>query len=145
MFDITNETTELTSIKDIRDELNIVLAVLKEQKDVLNLMAQEIVSPKVDQYKGEYHQEVMKKVVTVVETNIKDVEKMDDHAKNTYDAVGILFFVFWSIIGPELTIEAEPPVGSQAKTGQFLGSTVCSRRLGADCKARKCTCISNAV
>jgi hypothetical protein len=75
LFNITVETNSLKTVKHILDELNIVLTMLKEQKDVLRKMSKDfpsIASPD-----------------SIVEDNIKYAEKMEARAKNTYRAVNL--------------------------------------------------------
>lgn len=75
LFDITAETNSLKTVKHILDELNIVLTMLKEQKDVLRKMSKDFPSlPSPD---------------SIVEDNIKYAEKMEARAKNTYRAVSL--------------------------------------------------------
>jgi hypothetical protein len=73
LFNITKETNQLKDVKDILDELNIVLTLLKEQKDVLSKVPKDFCDMSI--------------VDSTVDNNIRDVEKMEEHAKNTYNAV----------------------------------------------------------
>lgn len=73
LFNINDETNQLKDVKHILDELNIVSTMLKEQKDVLGKMAD--VFPHISCPES------------IVDSNIKHAEKMEEHAKNTYKAV----------------------------------------------------------
>ena len=107
MFDITQETKLLVEMKDIRDEINMVLFVLRDQRTVLRNLASELkamnsemkrMTSTTNSFKpgakmrdsdfdgvifGERHQ--------IVQTNISDFEKMDEYAKETHEAVGLRY------------------------------------------------------
>lgn len=75
LFNITEETNQLKDVKDILDELNIVLTLLKEQKDVLSQVPKAFCD--------------VSTVDSTVDNNVRDVEKMEEHARNTYNAVSL--------------------------------------------------------
>jgi hypothetical protein len=76
LFSINLETKSLKEVKHILDELNIVLAMLREQKDVLRKMSK--IFPQITQPRS------------IVDDNIKSAEKMEAHAENTYKAVSLM-------------------------------------------------------
>ena len=101
---ITEETALFTEIKDIRDELNIILTVLQDQRNVLrpltaiiNESTHEAASGGKDKtgHLRPMPEEVAKAANVMydehyraVDTNIKDFELMREHAKDIYDSVG---------------------------------------------------------
>ena len=95
MSTITRETQLFADIKDIRDELNIILTVLKDQKNALKGLTS-IIGETMNSHdkEGTKISEAVKtpdaiydKQYQVVETNIKDFEMMQEHAKVIYDSV----------------------------------------------------------
>jgi hypothetical protein len=62
-------------IKDIRDELNIILTVLKEQERIIIDMSRRV--PSLKEAAG----------LAIVGNNISKVTRMDEHAINIYKAV----------------------------------------------------------
>ncbi len=62
-------------MKDIRDELNIILTVLKEQERILIDLSRRV--PSLKEAAG----------LAIVEDNINKVKRMDEHAINIYKAV----------------------------------------------------------
>lgn len=88
LFDITKEIKLLTEIKDIRDELTIILRVLKDQQMVLTAMgktlkglAEELVPP------GHRAELMYQHRHQMVDESIRDFEMMMVHANGAYDAV----------------------------------------------------------
>jgi hypothetical protein len=90
-LNIKTETELLEEIKDIRDELNIIVMVFKEQKNVLDGLIQHIKGYEqggggIEQ--GGHHRS--SKLLSTVEQQIREVEAIDKHAERIYFAVGIL-------------------------------------------------------
>ena len=88
VFDITTEVEMLAEIKDILDEITIILKVLSEQNKVLTAMATELkrldakLVPLQDDAASIYKQRHQ-----MVEGNIRDFEKMMTHADLVYKEV----------------------------------------------------------
>lgn len=95
IFDITKETALLEEIKDIRDEIDMILMILKDQRAVFQTSKSEMKGPSekasdqhvagvgfIDRYQ-------------MVDMNIKDFEKMEEHAKRTHNAV---CFTHWEAV-----------------------------------------------
>ena len=88
LFDIDKEIRLLVEIKDIRDELTMILKVLTDQRTVLTTMANEL---------GELDTKLLPQVLNValrekllcdvVNANIRDFKIMKDHADETYNGV----------------------------------------------------------
>ena len=97
---ITRETELFTDIKDIRYQLNIILTVLKDQENALRALTSIINETKISQGKeGAKGSEAAKpsnamydKQYRVVNTNKKDFEMMQEHAKEIYDSVNTRVF-----------------------------------------------------
>jgi hypothetical protein len=89
-FDITEETRLLIEIKDILDEINIILLVLKDQRTVLTAMIHEIHgnrTPPCPDPKPAKPQ--LKDTYPMVDKNIMDFERMQERANRAYKTVGI--------------------------------------------------------
>lgn len=71
----------LEEIKDIRDEINMILMILHDQRAVLKISANEMKPSDNDA------EAVFIDRYPMVDMNIKDFEKMEDHAKGAHDAV----------------------------------------------------------
>ena len=84
LVDITNELELLKEIKDIRDELNIISTVFIEQQRVLKELIRfmpRAVSHEEELARAALHQ--------IVDNNLRDARKRDQHAKQVYDTVSI--------------------------------------------------------
>lgn len=80
VLDIRKETRLLVEIKDIRDEINIILSVLHTQQTVMGQMRSNEQSPG-DLISGYT-------VERLVEGTIRDFTKLDSQAKTVQDKVG---------------------------------------------------------
>lgn len=88
LFDIDEEICLLVEIKDIRDELTMILKALTDQRTVLSTMANEL---------GELDTKLLPQVpdvalrekllCDVVDANIRDFKIMKEHADETYTGV----------------------------------------------------------
>ena len=114
LFDITKETKLLVEVKDIRDEIEMILSILTDQRSVLNDLASAIkcidedIEKKIKitiearkKFRRVYNRESMpqrrgfEKLLfrerhQMVKTNIDDFRRMDEHAKEIYDALNHL-------------------------------------------------------
>jgi hypothetical protein len=90
MLDIREEIKMLVEIKDVRDEINIILSVLHIQKTLIDHMSQE--------NQAEYALLQNSDVEEIVETDIADFMTMDEQAKSIQDKVSSL------MISPEACI-----------------------------------------
>ena len=94
-------------IKDIRDEINMVLSVLKDQRTVLRNLASELNTKNLEMEavttvmksfkirnvtrpsaKPNFDGVLFRDRHQMVERNINDFERMDQHARETHEAVG---------------------------------------------------------
>lgn len=88
MLDIREETKLLVEIKDIRDEVNIILSVLYTQQTIVRQMraneqeTKELLSTST--------------VERVVETNISDFTKLDNQAKTVQEKVSLEVRGYWT-------------------------------------------------
>lgn len=90
LVDITKETKLLEEIKDIRDEINMILMVLHDQRTVLETSTHEMKhSDKIRRLEKDKDdaEAVSNDRYEMVAMNIKDFQKMDEHAKGAHDAV----------------------------------------------------------
>lgn len=88
LFDINKEIALLVEIKDIRDELTMILKVFTDQRTVLTTMANEL---------GKLDTKLLPQVLDVasldkslnevVDANIRDFTMMKVYADGTYDGV----------------------------------------------------------
>lgn len=96
LFDLSRETELLTEVKDIRDELNILHTMLKDQLTVLEDMEKiigKIRSVDPDQMKNDRQ---IAEQYRVCKNHIQRVETMDVVAERTYHAVGSSLPISWS-------------------------------------------------
>ena len=84
LVDITKESKLLKKIKRIQEELNIMSMVLIEQRRVLEEFFRLIPKP------GSRPEESARSALQqIVDTNLRDVEKKDQHAEKVHGAVSI--------------------------------------------------------
>jgi hypothetical protein len=92
-FDITEETKLLTEIKDIQDEINIILTVLKDQRTVLTDMIHEnrnngmLPDSSVSAVNLKLAESEFKEQYPMVDKNIKDFERMEERSQRAYSTV----------------------------------------------------------
>jgi hypothetical protein len=84
LIKIEGETSLLIEIEDIRDELNIISTILKEQESVINsflpLCHRKYIDPNAHKrWEGMVRQSVKRQM--------KDVSKMEEQAKSAYNTV----------------------------------------------------------
>jgi ankyrin repeat protein/Mg2+ and Co2+ transporter CorA len=88
LLDIGAETNLLAEIKDIRDELNMIIKVLEDQRDVLPDLELSI----TDIYKEEHksQQDVKRRFreqIKTIDTHVKDLKRMDVQAERIYKSI----------------------------------------------------------
>ena len=90
LLDIGKETKLLTETKDIRDELNMISMVLKHQLSILDDLAHSL----LEEVRGNHYQQKQAEIKRrfreqqkLVESHIKDVERMDKQAEGLYSSV----------------------------------------------------------
>jgi len=86
LLGIDDETKQLITLKDIQDEIGIILHVLEDQCGVLELAADELKSMKL---KSGYDVNVFASCLQKIRNNIHDFEKLAGQSKDTYDAVSL--------------------------------------------------------
>lgn len=93
LLDIGEETALLAETKDIRDELNMISMVLKNQTTVLddlaNAIFQELKGSHIEQKQAEIRRR-FKEQYKIIEVHLKDVERMDKQAEGIYTSVSPL-------------------------------------------------------
>jgi hypothetical protein len=88
MLDIREEIKMLVEIKDVRDEINIILSVLHIQKTLIDHMSTE--------NQVGYALLQGSAVEEIVDTDIADFMTMDEQAKSIQDKVGSL--MYWHVL-----------------------------------------------
>ncbi|KNG47170.1 ankyrin repeat-containing protein [Stemphylium lycopersici] len=88
LLDIGPETDLLAEIKDIRDELNMIVKVLEDQRNVLPDMEGSITDIYREEHKSQ--QDLKKRfrdMLKTIDIHIKDLDRMDKQAKRIYDSI----------------------------------------------------------
>ena len=90
LLDIGEETGLLAETKDIRDELGMISMVLKHQVGILEDLAGALFM----EWKGNHHQDKQaeirrrfKEQQKTIETNLRDLERMDKQCEGIYTSV----------------------------------------------------------
>ena len=79
LLDIGSETKLLVEIKDILDEINIILNILRAQNSVLS-------DPGLEQYRNSSHYEDARRIIT---TSTTDFERMNVQAEGVRSSVSV--------------------------------------------------------
>jgi len=82
IFDITKETALLVEIKDVRDELSVLQMVLNDQASVMK---------QFDYLATKARDTLIASDKSVLDSHLYRIEKMDELAQKTYEAVCIYF------------------------------------------------------
>jgi seryl-tRNA synthetase len=94
LVDISNETTLLKEIKDVRDELNIISMILDDQREALKRYldmipeAQKELSVTRDKA-GLWIIKPWTTDLRRIEASIRDIKRLGEHAERVHDAVSI--------------------------------------------------------
>ncbi len=90
LLDIGEETALLAETKDIRDELNMISMVLKNQSSILESMESGV----LEELKGNHNQQQQaeakkrfREQLKVIDVHLKDVDRMDMQARGIYTSL----------------------------------------------------------
>ncbi|KAF2128585.1 hypothetical protein P153DRAFT_293388 [Dothidotthia symphoricarpi CBS 119687] len=88
LLDIGAETNLLAETKDIRDELNMIMKVLEDQRNVLPELELSIIDAYHKEHKSQTNlKRRFRDMLKTIETHIKDLERMDKQAERIYKSI----------------------------------------------------------
>jgi hypothetical protein len=136
LINIEQETGLLIEIEDIRDELNIISMILKEQELIAKSLSEVLpTDPKEEDglKTSETYEGWRRELLEVIRKQTKHIAKMEEQAKRTYDTVSPFAHTYQC---GQLNFSAHSYRGPQVKTSQRLRGTLRTRTSRRNGKAR---------